>query len=523
MGGPSAETVAQQAFDLGLLDERQLREVWASFGSRSVRTNQLLQLLVRREFLTNYQVERLLKGERTGFFFGDYKVLYLVGAGTFARVFRAVHRETGQVAAVKVLRNRYSDNPTQSGQFVREGRVGCSLRHPNIVPIYDVFSQTKTHFLVMEFVEGRNLREFVKVRRSIEPAEATRLMIDIAEGMHYAFENGVTHRDLKMNNVLVSSRGQAKLVDFGLAALDETLAEDVLIDLPNTRTIDYAALERVTGVRKDDARSDIYFLGCIYYNMLVGRPPLSETRDRMKRLSKSRFLKVAPVKKVDPTLPDSVALVVNKAMALNPDRRYQSPGGMLSDLKIAAKRLAEEPPAGGDRAGSGDGRAGKSRPQKGQPAAQIAPPEVQPSVMVVESDGQMQDIFRDGFKRAGYRVLLTSDPDRALSRFQQDATAAQCVVFNAQQIGKPALETFNRFAEDTRTNLIPAVLLLDESQHNWRKKANTTRHRVVLPMPVTMKKLRAVLAHLVSSQTAGESGPEAGASQGTLAANRPSD
>ena len=141
MGQPTAEQIAQRAFDLGLLDERQLQEVWASFGSRNVPLQDFLQTLVRREFMTNYQVERLVKGERSGFFFGDYKVLYLVGSGTFARVYRAVHRETGKVVALKVLRNRYSENPAQSSLFVREGRVGCTLRHPNIVPIYDVVSE----------------------------------------------------------------------------------------------------------------------------------------------------------------------------------------------------------------------------------------------------------------------------------------------------------------------------------------------------------------------------------------------
>ena len=148
-------------------------------------------------------------------------------------------------------------------------------------------------------------------------------------------------------------------------------------------------------------------------------------------------------------------------------------------------------------------QAGKAGQDDDRPDTSITPPEEQPSVMVVESNPEMQDIFRGGFKRAGYRVLLTSDPARALSRLQHDAGAAECVVFNAQQIGKPALEVFNRFAEDTRTCFIPAVLLLDESQHGWGKRANTTNHRIVLPMPVTMKKLRAVLAELVGARTKG--------------------
>ena len=185
------------------------------------------------------------------------------------------------------------------------------------MPIYEVVSDSENHFLVMEFVEGRNLREFVKIRKKLEPVEATRLMIDITRGLRYAFEHGLTHRDLKMSNVLVST-GQAKLVDFGLAAIDDTLSDELLADMPNTRTIDYAALERATGVRKDDTRSDIYFLGCIYYHMLTGQPPLTETRDRLQRLSKQRFLDVVPIRKIEPNVPDSVALVVNKAMMLDP-------------------------------------------------------------------------------------------------------------------------------------------------------------------------------------------------------------
>ncbi|GAG45759.1 unnamed protein product, partial [marine sediment metagenome] len=112
-------------------------------------------------------------------FFGDYKVLYLVGAGSFARVYRAVHKKTGKVVAVKVLRKRFSENPAQYRQFVREGLLGKSLRHENIVPIFDVVSKKAEHFLVMEFVEGRNLREFVKVRKKVEPFEAVRLMSEI--------------------------------------------------------------------------------------------------------------------------------------------------------------------------------------------------------------------------------------------------------------------------------------------------------------------------------------------------------
>jgi serine/threonine-protein kinase len=493
----TAEQVAQRAFDLGLLDERQLRDLWGSFGSHNVPIEDFLQTLVRREFMTNYQVERLMKGDRNGFFFGEYRVLYLVGSGTFARVYRAVHRRTGQIVAVKVLRNRYSENRAQAGLFVREGRVGCALRHPNIVPIYEVVSEGKNHFLVMEFIEGRNLREFVRIRKKLDPFEATQMMIAITDGLRYSFETArLIHRDLKMSNVLVSSRGEAKLVDFGLASMDDTLTDDALADLPNTRTVDYAALERATGVRKDDVRSDIYFLGCIYYNMLTGHPPLTETRDRLQRLSKQRFLDVVPIRKADPSLPPSVILVVNKAMMLDPEGRYQSPTAMLADLRTAAKRLAEGRSEAEESAAEGSST-------DGQPAAStgVDAPATGRSVMIVESDGHMQDIFRKSFKHAGYRVLVTADPGRAAGRFRQDATVADCAIFSAQQIGSLALEMFNQMGEDKRTESVPAILLLNESQQPWKAKAHTAKHRIVLAMPLTMKQLRTGVEELLVTGT----------------------
>jgi eukaryotic-like serine/threonine-protein kinase len=489
----NAEQIGQHAFDLGLVTERQLNDVWASFRSRNVDVDTFLQALLRGEYLTNYQVERLLKGDRTGFFYDKYKVLYFVGSGTFARVFRAVHNETGEIRALKVLRKKYSDLPDQYMRFVREGRVGCELRHPGIVRVDEVVSHGRTHYMVMEFIEGRNLREFVKVRGKLHPLEATRLMLDITDGLRYAYQHGVTHRDLKMSNVLVSSRGQAKLVDFGLAALDELLTDDDFDKMPNVRTIDYAALERATGVRKDDTRSDVYFLGCIFYNMLTGVPPLIETRDRIQRLSRQRLLEVVPILKFDPAMPHCVASIVTKAMTLEPSRRYQAPIAMLADLEIAARRLQEmqdelERPTLDDTQVEG----GDSSPSRTGFLIGY-------TLLVVESDSQLQDAFRRGLKKAGYKVLLTSDPDRALSRLEEDPSTADCVVLNAQLIGQPALKTFNDLAHNPKTASIAAMLLLDESQKAWKAHAKQAPHRVILDMPLTMRQLREHLGRLLLS------------------------
>ncbi|HUT90934.1 MAG TPA: protein kinase [Thermoguttaceae bacterium] len=492
MPDPTASEIADRALDLGLITERQLQEVWAEFGSRNVSCQDFLHKLISREYLTNYQVERLMKGDRTGFYFGDYKVLYLVGTGTFARVYRATHRETGQVVAVKVLRRRFSDNPKQADLFIREGNLGRSLRHPNIVPIHDVCSEGSTRFLVLDFVEGWSLRELMKIRKKIEPDQATQLTIGIASGLRHAFEQGLTHRDLKMSNVLVSSRGEPKLVDFGLAAIDDKSADDFIGANTSARTIDYAALERATGVRRDDTRSDIYFLGCIYYHMLVGSPPLPETSDQLQRLSRSRFAEVIPIQDLDPNIPHAVTIVVNKCMALDPTRRYQTPAEVVKDLGIAARQMsldAKQKEQQTDRQRQRERLAAKMKEQRKDAL----------SVMVVESNLKMQDLFRRGLKRAGYRVLLTSDPQRAVERFRQDAQTADCLVLNAQEIGRSALTAFNDFAEDKKTDTVPVVLLLDETQQHLTEEAKTAEHRLVLSMPITMKQLRAALKKLIPS------------------------
>ena len=471
----TAEQIAQRVFDLDLLDQRQLKEVWGAIGSRQVTGDEFRQLLERRELLTNYQSERLMRGDRTGFFYGDFKVLYLIGSGTFARVYRAAHRHTGEIRAVKVLRRRFADNPIEAERFLREGQMGATLRHPNIVPIYEVISRGDVPFLVMDFIEGRNLREFIKIRKKFDAAEATRMIADVAAGLAYAFDRGICHRDLKMSNILISSRGQAKLVDFGLAAAEGQDDDETA----NPRTIDYAGLERATGVRKDDNRSDIFFLGAIYYHLLTGVAPIVETRDRSQRLSRSRFTGVTPIQQVDASLPKPVITVVTRAMEFNPAQRYQAPTEMVAELKSAMAKMSD-PDAAADPSGRAKTAAGQ-----------------QWSLMVVESKAQLQDVFRERLKSVGYRVLVTADPERALARFAENVKTADCVLFSTSDLGESALNAFNRLGENAATRSIPAVLLLGEQHQSLKAKAKLDKHRVVICSPVKLRELRDVLAKLL--------------------------
>jgi serine/threonine-protein kinase len=219
--------------------------------------------------------------------------------------------------------------------------------------------------------------------------------------------------------------------------------------------------------------------------MLTGKPPIQETKDRIQRLSKTRFTDVEPITDVDPELPRYLTAVVNRAMELNPNERYQSPAEMLVDLKAVMQKV-DEPYA--------------PTAERESPPAKAAKAEVeQPkhTLMFIESNVQMQDILRERLKTKGYRVLVTRDPERALARFADGSKAADCVIFSTGELGESALDAFNRFGENKQTRPIPAVLLLGEHQQSWKGKAKLSKHRVVMSMPIKLRHLREVLAKLV--------------------------
>jgi serine/threonine-protein kinase len=498
----TAEKFAQRAFDYDLVDAHQLESIWGEFGSRDVPLDLFTGLMVRRELLTSFQVDRIVEGKRDGYFYGNYKVLYMVGAGTFARVYRALHRDTKRDRAVKVLRKRYSDDVVTTEQFLREARMVMPLRHPNIVPVYEVLEEHHRPFMVMDFIEGQNLRDFIKVRKRLDLDVSLRLLGDMLAGLHYALSKGVTHRDMKLSNVLISSHGRAKLVDFGLAAISADMSEEAIAAAPNPRSIDYAGLERITGVRKNDKRSDIYFAGAILYHMLAGRPPLFETRDRIKRLSVARFRDVMPLGQLVPDLPNYVIAFCNRSMDLKPERRYQSPGEMLEELNHVMKRLKAGDP------GVYVPERGMATPEEPDDAAAVndSPVELEGeehTILLVESSVSMQDAVRNALKKRGYRVLVFGSPHRALQRFQDHVEAeplADCAIFSAGELGDEAVDAFNAFGDGEYTRHIPAILLVKRDRHDHIRRAQVDERRILLPLGLKIKDLRASLLQLLREE-----------------------
>ncbi|MFQ3652081.1 MAG: serine/threonine-protein kinase, partial [Gemmataceae bacterium] len=388
------------AVKVGLITQPQFAEAMAEAREEANSQNPdlpiLIRILERRSLLTNFQTSKLLKGDLDGYFAGGYRILYKISSGSFGRVFRADDPRTGRVVAIKILRRRWSEDQQRIDLFIREGKVGLTLKHPNIVEVLaiDQDAQTKQYYLVMEFVEGGNLREILAIRKTLKVEEALRILEDAASGLAYAYSRGVTHRDIKLTNILVSTQGEAKLTDFGLAQLFASIGrEEEQVD----RTVDYAGLEKATGVKAGDVRSDLYFLGCVFFECLTGRSPLEMTKDRHARMLPRRFLEAQSLKPGELQAPPSVYTLCETLMAFDPKRRYQTPSQLVDAVKAARRDVAG--------ASSTSGKAAEASASR--------------SVFIAESNPRLQEALRSKMKDLGYRVFLAADPARALERFRQ--------------------------------------------------------------------------------------------------------
>jgi CheY-like chemotaxis protein len=480
MATVDAVTLGNHMMKIGLVSEGQLQEAWEELGQRGGEPEPLLRYLERKGYLTPYQSKKLLAGDIDGYILGGYRILYKIASGSFGRVYRAEEPQSGRVVAVKILRRRWSEDEHTIGLFEREGQVGLTLRHPNIVEVLAVSQDpiTKQYFIVMEFVEGGNLRDFLAIRGKLEPAEAMRITEECAAAIAYAYSKGVTHRDMKLTNVLIASHGVAKLVDFGLAGIFLRKGLELEGGEKVDRTVDYAGLEKRTSVKSGDVRSDIFFLGCILYEMLTCRSPLLMTKDPRVRMSPGRFDNIPPMRREETEAPPSVFQLVERMMSLDPKLRYQTPSQLLDAVREVRRDL------------EGGGAA---------PGAEAKAPHR--SIFVVERDERLQDAMRQHFKKLGFRVFVAADPARAMDRFLMQPYDG--LVIDAETTGEEGRYTFEQIVrEATRTQAeLGAILILGEDQANWAGQIPSSSRALVLIKPLTLKQLQRRVEELVPLPT----------------------
>ncbi len=486
MSSSKVDELCRMLVRLQLVPQHQIDVCLSQLGRKNWQPDDVLRWLEHKGMLTSYQVGRIEKGEIEGLVLGSYKLMYRNASGSFARVYRACDLRSGKMVGLKVLRQRWSEDPKAVAEFHREAELGKSLKHENIVPIYDVGEANGQHFFSMEFVEGGNLRDFINIRKKLSALEATRCVLDMTEGLDYAFSRGSTHRDLKMTNVLMSSQGVAKLVDFGLAGV----AEDERYEGESAqRALEYATLEKNTGAPRNDPRSDLYFLGAIYYELLTGVPPLPRSKDRFERSQFSRYMQVRPVRALEPNLPRLVANTVDRLMQLNPNQRYQNPGEALRDLRNAHAECSQAPAAEIDSPPSES-----TRP--------VGPASALYTIMCIEDRHKQQDVLREYFSKHGFRVLVLSDLQRGLTRLK--SSPPDCMVIMGDALGEQAVKGYSQAQEIRGQSAVGLVLVLAEQQSAWKERLlESTSSRVVV-QPVTLRELRKVVKRTLGTSQNGQ-------------------
>ena len=219
----------------------------------------------------------------------------------------------------------------------------------------------------------------------------------------------------------------------------------------------------------------------------------------MLRMNISRFHEIKPIHVLDPTLPANVVSVVNRAMTYQPDKRYQEPGEMLADLKRTQQVLQHGTEERGAATAAPPAR--KAAEPHDEEVATLSGHEGEGrTVIFVEADPEMQNVFREQIKKRRYRVLITTDPARAVQRLSEQLGVADCVVFSTQALGPQAVTAFNRLAEIELTKGLPAILLVDKRRRELLDTARTEPHRLALAMPVSIKELRLKLHHLLTAK-----------------------
>src|SRR5713226_5285995 len=277
---------------------------------------------------------------------GNYKILQKLGAGGQGTVYKATDNKLGRTVVIKVLPAELTVKETNLKRFAREARLASALDHPNICTIFDLDEAEGLHFIAMQHVEGRNVRQLVN-GRPLELESALRIGIQVADALTAAHARGIIHRDIKSGNVMVTDHGQVKVLDFGLAKLlDETEAQTSGIHQTELTemgvpygTATYAAPEQARGDRVD-ARADIFSTGVLLYEMLTGTWPFrgkstvdvrhAVIHDQPKSLAEAR---------PGPT-PARLQEILDRALKKSPRDRYQQISQFRDDLRSVVRDLA---------------------------------------------------------------------------------------------------------------------------------------------------------------------------------------
>ena len=258
-----------------------------------------------------------------------YRLDRVVGVGGMAFVYEAYDKKTGTRVALKLLKEKFSDDSRAVKRFINESKSLGLLNHPNIVKIYDISIKVDYKYIVMEYVDGMTLRKYMNSHRPLPWSEAVDFVEQIALALDNAHTKGIVHRDIKPQNIMIMPGGKLKVTDFGIAKMPNS--ESLTMADKAIGTVYYISPEQASS-RKIDARSDIYSLGAMFYEMVTGQMPFTADSPVAIIMQHMQNAPVPPTKIV-PSLPKGLEQIILCAMEKNPRNRYQSAAQMLRHLR----------------------------------------------------------------------------------------------------------------------------------------------------------------------------------------------
>ncbi len=342
----------QTLIELGLISGTELRafEVDASLGVLG-----LARSLVRAGRLTPYQSAAIYQKKSRGLLIGEYQILDKLGQGGMGMVFKARHRHTGRLGALKILPPSFARDRNAVLRFKREIEAAGRLKHPNLVAAFDAAEDRGVHFLVMDYVAGSDLDQIIRARGPMSVVEAVDCLIQAARGLEAAHAAGIVHRDIKPGNLMLDGDGTVRVLDLGLARIVE--AANPLGQAAGKRltdsgmcmgTVDYMAPEQAEDSRQAGHRADIYSLGCTHYYLLTGSHPF-DGETTLKRLMAHQQQPAPKLRVARADVPPALETVFQKMMAKQPAERPATMSELIVHLLRCKSAAAAAPsPTTGD-------------------------------------------------------------------------------------------------------------------------------------------------------------------------------
>ena len=340
MSSAEDSAFADMAIEMGLLSrktiETSLETLRVSVASGS--KLKLSDVLQERDILSRSQVRDVYRAlHQLGMYprIGNYEIMVKLGQGAMGRVYQARQVDTGRIVALKVLPRRLSRNERFLGRFLAEAAATSKLHHENIVQALDVGEANGYHYFAMEYIRGRTVRDLMERHGPIDEERALDITVQVARALKHVSEYGIIHRDIKPSNIMITVDGSVKLCDLGLAK-EMSTEEEKQITLSGTAvgTAYYISPEQARGQGDLDVRSDIYSLGATLYHMIVGEVPFDGSSPAVV-MTKHVTEPLPPPKERNLALSDHVCNIVEKMMAKDRERRYQTPDELIEDIELA--------------------------------------------------------------------------------------------------------------------------------------------------------------------------------------------